>query len=108
MILSSLCLDFLTPNTSPLERGRRVVKTAFIGGLSLASLHLCWVLIVLSGSAQALIDWVFKLHMLSSPFQVQPFSAGLAATLLLVTFAIGCFYGVVFELIRNLLSQQAK
>ena len=45
--------------------------------------------------------------MLNSPFQVQPFNFGFAATLLLVTFAIGCFYGVIFELIRNLLSQRA-
>lgn len=76
-----------------------------IGGLSLASLHLCWVLIVASGFAQPLLDWIFKLHMLSSPFQVQPFSAGLAAMLLLITFLIGCFYGAVFELIRSSLTR---
>ncbi len=84
-----------------------MIKTALIAGFSLASLHLCWVLIVLSGWAQTLLDWVFRLHMLNSPFQVQPFNFGFAATLLLVTFAIGCFYGVIFELLRNLLSQRA-
>lgn len=81
------------------------MKSALIGGLSLASLHLVWILIVALGFAQKLLDWIFKLHMLSSPFQVQPFNLAFAATLLLITFLVGCFYGVVFELIRNLLKQ---
>lgn len=81
----------------------QILKTSLTGGLSLASLHLCWILIVASDLAQPLLDWIFKLHMLSSPFQVQPFNLSYAATLLIVTFAIGCFYGVVFELIRNLI-----
>lgn len=81
----------------------RLLKSSLVGGLSLASLHLFWVLIVASGWAQPLLDWIFKLHMLSSPFQVQPFNLGFAATLLAITFAIGCFYGAVFELIRKLI-----
>lgn len=84
-----------------------LTKSALIGGLSLASLHLFWVLIIVSGFAQQLLDWVFKLHMLSSPFQVQPFNIGYAATLLLITFLVGCLYGVVFELIRGLLKRPA-
>ena len=82
-----------------------LMKSALIGGLSLASLHLVWVLIIATGFAQALIDWIFKLHMLSSPFQVQPFNLGYAATLLLITFLVGCFYGGIFELIRSLLKR---
>ena len=77
------------------------MKSVLIGGISLASLHLVWITIIATGFAQNLIDWIFKLHMLNSPFQIQPFNFGYAATLLLLTFLIGCFYGGVFELIRN-------
>lgn len=83
-----------------------MIRTALIGGLSLASLHFCWVVIVVTGLAQPLLDWVFKLHMLSSPFQVQPFDLALSAVLLLVTFVVGCFYGIVFDLIRSFLRPQ--
>lgn len=79
-----------------------LIRRALIGGLSLASLHFFWILIVALGFAQPVLDWIFKLHMLNSPFQVQPFNLGFAANLLLITFSAGCFYGVVFELIRNL------
>ena len=83
-----------------------MLRAALIGGISLASLHFCWVLIVSTGVAQPILDWVFKLHMLNSPFQVQPFDVTLSALLIIVTFAIGCFYGVVFDLIRSLLLQK--
>jgi hypothetical protein len=83
-----------------------MLRAALIGGFSLASLHFCWVLIVSTGVAQPILDWVFKLHMLNSPFQVQPFDVTLSALLIIVTFAIGCFYGVLCDLIRNLLFKQ--
>ena len=83
-----------------------MLRAALIGGISLASLHFCWVLIVSTGVAQPILDWVFKLHMLNSPFQVQPFDVTLSVILIIVTFSIGCFYGVLFDLIRNLLFKQ--
>lgn len=79
----------------------KYIRVGLIGGLSLASLHLCWVLLVASGWAQPFLDWIFKLHMLDSPFRVQTFSLRYAAILLVVTFSIGLLYGVVFELIRT-------
>lgn len=83
-----------------------MLRAALIGGLSLASLHFCWVLIVSTGVAQPILDWVFKLHMLNPPFQVQSFDVTLSIILIIVTFAIGCLYGVVFDLIRSLLLQK--
>lgn len=80
-------------------------KTALIGGLTLSALHACWIILVALGWAQILLDFVFKLHMLNSPFIVQPFSILLSAELLLLTFSIGAVYGILFSLIRNLLNK---
>ena len=76
-------------------------RTSLIGGISLSSLHVCWAFIVASGWAQPLLDFVFKLHMLNSPFQVQAFDLGLATGLISFTFLIGCFYGALFFLLKN-------
>lgn len=78
-----------------------LLRTTMIGGLCLSSLHIFWVLLVATGWAQPLMDLIFKLHMLSPPFKVQPFDFGLAAGLIALTFFIGCFYGAVFYLIRS-------
>lgn len=76
-------------------------QTSLISGLCLSSLHFCWVLLVGSGWAQPLLDFIFKLHMLNSPFQVQAFNLVLAIELIGITFLIGCFYGAVFYLIKS-------
>ena len=76
-------------------------RTSLIGGLGLASLHFCWALLVLMDWAQPLMNFIFKLHMLNSPFQVQPFSFTLALGLIGITFLIGCFYGVIFYFIKT-------
>lgn len=76
-------------------------RTATISGLCLSSIHFCWVLLVALGWAQPLMDFILKLHMLNSPFQVQPFDITLALGLLSITFLIGCFYGTVFYFIKK-------
>ena len=81
-------------------------RTSLIGGLCLANIHLCWLMLVILGWAQPLLDLVFKLHMLNSPFQVQPFDYLLALGLLGITFLIGCFYGFLFYTIKRLIHQQ--
>ena len=76
-------------------------QTCAISGACLASLHFCWALLVAVGWAQPLMDFIFKLHMLNSPFQVQAFSFPLAMALIGITFLIGCFYGAVFYFIKK-------
>ena len=78
-----------------------LLRTALIGGISLSSLHFFWVLLIASGFAQSLLDFVFKLHMLNSPFQVQAFNPLLAIGLIGITFLFGCFYGAIFYLIKS-------
>ncbi len=79
-----------------------IIKTCLIGGLCLSSLHLMWILLVLVGWAEPLMNFVFMLHMLNSPFQVQPFRWGLALGLLAITFAFGAFFGLVIYWIKCL------
>jgi hypothetical protein len=76
-------------------------QVSIISGFSLASLHLCWAILVALGWAQSVIDFIFKLHMLNSPFQVQPFEFPLALGLIGITFLVGCFYGIVFFVMKN-------
>jgi hypothetical protein len=39
--------------------------------------------------------------MLNSPFQIQAFNWGYAASLIAITFAIGALYGLIFHIIQN-------
>ena len=88
-----------------MESKDQLIQTSLIAGLCLSSLHLSWIVLILLGWAQPLMDFIFKLHMLNSPFQVQPFSIGLAVSLVIITFVIGAFYGLVFVLIKNLMAK---
>ncbi len=85
-----------------------LIQSCLIGGLCLASLHLTWIILILLAWAQPLMDFVFKLHMLNSPFQIQPFDWGYAFTLIAITFVFGAFYGLVFYLIKNTFTQLDK
>ena len=78
-----------------------VFQFSIISGFSLSSLHIFWALLVALGWAQLVMDFIFKLHMLNSPFQVQPFELTLALELIGVTFLVGCFYGIVFFVVKN-------
>lgn len=78
-----------------------MLQTSLIWGLCLSSFHFCWALLVAFGLAQPLLDFIFKLHMLNSPFQVQAFNPLLAIGLIAVTFFIGCLYGAIFYLIKS-------
>lgn len=78
-----------------------LIQSCLIGGLCLASLHLTWIVLVLLDWAQPLMDFIFKLHMLNSPFQIQAFNWEHASSLIAITFAIGALYGLIFHIIQN-------
>lgn len=81
-------------------------KTGLIVGALLALCHLLWLILVLTGVAQAMMDWVFKLHMLNNPLQVQPFDYANAGLLLVMTFVVGFVVGWVIALLCNLLHKR--
>jgi len=63
--------------------------------------HTLWAVLVWAGGAQAVIDFIFRLHMIAPPYQISPFSLGTAAGLVLVTAAIGYILGWVIGVIWN-------
>ena len=77
-----------------------ILRISIISGLCLTSLHFLWVILVALGLAQPFMTFIFKLHMLNSPFEVQSFDVMLALGLLSITFLIGCFYGAIFYLVK--------
>ena len=82
-----------------------IFKEILIGGFCLSSLHVIWVLLIAISWAQPLMDFVFKLHMLNSPFQVQAFNVTYAIGLISFTFFIGCFYVLMFYAIKRIISK---
>ena len=67
----------------------------------LGSLHFIWAALVFFGIAQALIDFIFQLHMLAPVMIVDSFSLTLTFALVLVTAIIGYFIGYLFAIIWN-------
>ena len=76
-------------------------KSTLAWGIGLSSLHFFWILLVAAGWAQSVIDFIFKIHMLSSPFQIQPFSFLFSVQLLLITFLIGMVFGSFIQFIKR-------
>jgi len=81
----------------PLNPGKTGFAVAAFYGLW----HFVWSVCVATGIAQALINFVFWLHFLNSPFTVASFHWSTALLLILVTSFIGFFIGFVFALLWN-------
>ncbi len=71
-----------------------------LGGV-FAVFHFLWALLVLLGWAQAILDWIFRLHFIQPPFLVSSFSLLLALELIIVTFVIGYGLGWIFAQVWN-------
>lgn len=70
-------------------------------GAFLALWHTLWSLLVWLGIAQALIDFIFRLHMITPPYTIAPFNFGIATGLVLVTAGFGYVMGLAFGVIWN-------
>ena len=67
----------------------------------LGSWHTLWSLLVWLGAAQPLIDFVFRLHMITPPYTIAAFNLGTAAALVAVTTGIGYVVGWMAGIIWN-------
>jgi hypothetical protein len=74
-------------------------------GLTLGSfaalVHVVWALLVATGTAQAVMNWVHKIHFLSMPTQIMPFDIGTALLLVVVAFVMGNVVGMVLATLWN-------
>lgn len=76
-------------------------KLAMTFGSLLALMHMGWAILVASGFAQALYNWILQLHMLSIPITVLAFDPVMAVELIIVTFVIGYVGGWIIALVWN-------
>jgi hypothetical protein len=83
-------MDTINPNKVGLALG------VLIGGW-----HFAWALLVAVGWAQWVLNFIFWIHFLKPPYTVVPFSAGVAAILILVTAAVGYTFGYIFGVLWN-------
>ncbi len=68
-------------------------KTALTFGLLIGSFHLVWSILVALGVAQALMNFILDLHMISMPMVILPFNLFKALGLIIVTFIVGYLFG---------------
>jgi hypothetical protein len=73
-----------------------IVFAALIGGW-----HVFWILLILLGWAQPLIDFIFWAHMIRPVYVIKPFDPGAALTLIVITSAIGYLFGFLGGIIWN-------
>lgn len=79
----------------------KVGSTAMVFGVFMALVHLVWMLMVMFGVAQWYLNWILGLHLVSNPYKILPFNLVTAATLIVVTFAVGYVGGWIFAFIWN-------
>jgi ribose/xylose/arabinose/galactoside ABC-type transport system permease subunit len=76
-------------------------KLGLLFGSFLGLCHFVWAWLVLSGMAQTLTDWIFRLHFIQPPYTILPFNLGSAVSLILVTSVTGYLSGWVLGAIWN-------
>ena len=79
----------------------RVNQAGLVITLVLGGFHLIWAMIVASGLAQPLIDFIFWLHFIRPVYVIETFEPVRAAGLVLLTSIIGYVIGSVFALLWN-------
>jgi heme/copper-type cytochrome/quinol oxidase subunit 4 len=83
-------------------------RAGLILGSFLGLWHLTWSLLVATGTAQVLLDWIYYLHFLNNPFHVADFNVGTAALLIVITSVIGYVFGWVLALLWNMFHRKAE
>ncbi len=83
-------------------------KTGLTFAFLLGFIHLFWSILVALGIAQAVLDFVFDLHMLDMPIIVMPFSLLNAVALIIITFVIGYVFGWLMAFFWNKCFEEKK
>lgn len=76
-------------------------KVALTFGLFIGGWHLIWSVLVISGIAQMLLDFVFWAHMIANPYKVTGFTLMQSLTLIVMTFIFGYIGGYIFAKVWN-------
>ena len=68
-------------------------KLGLVFGALLGVWHLSWAVLVATGIAQWLIDWIFRLHFIQPAYTVTSFNLSYAIGLIVVTSSLGYAFG---------------
>lgn len=74
-------------------------------GLLLALFHAAWALLVATGWAQPLMNFIFWAHFITPPYHIEAFETGRAAILLAFVFGAGLLLGVIGGYLWNRLAR---
>lgn len=77
------------------------VRVGLVFGIFLAIWHACWSILVATGVAQNVIDFIFWMHFIVPPYHIEPFEITRACILVGMTFGIGLAIGTVAGVIWN-------
>ena len=81
-----------------------IAKTAMAVGVVFAAWHTTWVVLVGLGWATELLNFILELHFLKIDFQLAPYSAFTAFSLVAITLCVGALLGAIFALVWNWLT----
>jgi hypothetical protein len=76
-------------------------SVGFALGILIGLWHALWAVLVWAGRAQPVIDFIFRLHMITPPYKIAAFDPGVALALVLVTAIIGYLFGWIGAAIWN-------
>ncbi|MEK7089729.1 MAG: hypothetical protein AAB920_02840 [Patescibacteria group bacterium] len=77
-------------------------KVGLVFGGLFGITHTALALMVLTGMAKGLMDWIFSLHFLVFQYEIAPFSFANAIVLIIITSLVGYVMGCVFGWLWNL------
>ena len=70
-------------------------------GVLLAACHLGWLILVLTGVAKIVLDWILGMHLMTLSYSVLDFNYLSALILLVMTFVVGYVFGFILAAILN-------
>ena len=76
-------------------------KVGLVFAAVIAGWHLCWVVLVVLGWAQRILDFIFWAHMMQPVYVVKSFDPVAAVTLIVITGAIGYVFGYAGAIVWN-------
>lgn len=77
-------------------------KVALTVSLFLGGCSLIWILLVLMGLGQLIIDFILWAHMISAELVVEPFNIVVALSLIITMSLVGYILGYIFAYLWNL------
>jgi hypothetical protein len=82
-------------------------KIGLVFALLLGGWHLLWAVLVASGWAQKVADFIFWMHFIKPVYVIEPFELARSAILIAITAVIGYVVGYVLAALWNWMHERA-